>query len=96
MIIRGSVPLFWGQSGFGAHVKIVDSNNQKNIMDKHFKMLEKQYNGKIIVVDLLSDVPGTTVAEHELQRKFSKMYFEHFPEEAYINFDLNTYVSKSK
>lgn len=39
VVLRGSVPLFWGQTGFGAHVKIVESENQKNILEKHFRML---------------------------------------------------------
>jgi hypothetical protein len=55
VLLRGSVPLYWSQSGIGAQIKLVDSSLQKNILNKHIKMLENQYNGNISVIDLLSD-----------------------------------------
>ena len=55
VILRGSVPLFWGQTGFGSEVNIIDSNNQTNILQKHFQNLEKTYKGQIVIMDLLSD-----------------------------------------
>lgn len=70
MILRGSVPMFWSQSGFGADVKIIDPYNQKVIVYKHLNNLKKAYGGNILVVDLLSDQSGTIVGEHHLQRKY--------------------------
>ena len=34
------------------------------------------YSGKIVTIDLLSDQEGTTVCEHNLQRKYQDIYKE--------------------
>lgn len=63
VLLRGSVPLYWNQSGVvGGMLKIMDSASQKKIIEKHFRNLEKQYGPKITVVDLLSNKGGGIVA----------------------------------
>ena len=92
--LRGSVPLFWGQSGFGALVNVAETSNQSVILQKHMKLLESTYKGSIMTIDLLSDKEGGTVGEHVLQRKFEELYREVCGS-SYVNFDLNKEVSRS-
>lgn len=40
VLLRGSVPLYWSQSGVtGGQLKIMDSPAQKKILEKHFRTL---------------------------------------------------------
>lgn len=56
--LRGSLPIFWVQSGFGAAPYCPAINKNALVTPKHYRILEEQYEGRIVTINLLGMKSG--------------------------------------
>uniref|UniRef100_A0A8C3KBB1 Synaptojanin-2 n=1 Tax=Calidris pygmaea TaxID=425635 RepID=A0A8C3KBB1_9CHAR len=95
--IRGSVPLFWEQSGLqvGSHHLRLNRGLEANApaFDRHMMLLKEQY-GKQVIVNLL----GSRGGEEVLNRAFKKLLWasSHAADTPMINFDCHQFAKGGK
>uniref|UniRef100_A0A8C5T9V6 Synaptojanin-2 n=1 Tax=Malurus cyaneus samueli TaxID=2593467 RepID=A0A8C5T9V6_9PASS len=95
--IRGSVPLFWEQTGLqvgSRHLKLnrgLEANAPA--FDRHMMLLKEQY-GKQVIVNLL----GSRGGEEVLNRAFKKLLWasSHAEDTPMINFDYHQFAKGGK
>jgi hypothetical protein len=55
--VRGSVPIFWGQEGFGAPIKFSHPDEENMlVLENLFQFLMKEYQSNLVAINLLSKV----------------------------------------
>ncbi|NXW78556.1 SYNJ2 protein, partial [Hirundo rustica] len=95
--LRGSVPLFWEQTGFqvgSRHLRLnrgLEANAPA--FDRHMMLLKEQY-GKQVIVNLL----GSRGGEEVLNRAFKKLLWasSHAEDSPMINFDYHQFAKGGK
>ncbi|KAM9383339.1 synaptojanin-2 [Phaethornis superciliosus] len=95
--LRGSVPLFWEQTGLqvGSHHLRLNRGLEANApaFDRHMMLLKEQY-GKQVIVNLL----GSKGGEEVLNKAFKKLLWasSHAADTPMINFDFHQFAKGGK
>ena len=94
--VRGSVPVFWKQTGVMAEIEAIgtEENNLK-AFTKHFNNMGKKY-GEIMVFNLLSSTRKKEVLLKNAYESYLKLYKEETKKHiSYFEFDYNSKCGSS-
>ena len=87
--VRGSIPIFWDQSGVATVTVNPHQDLSEQAMLRHYQSLKEDYDGKIVTLNLIGESRGIERPIADMQNRVMNSIELHKHDVSYFHFDFH-------